>query len=557
MSIGGSLTYLRKEDTLKENETQKTPDTEEEIRKRKAERKRIILDFIKDNLANSQSHGIPKIIKEENKIVKLMWVFCVIASSIACLAIIIINVVGFYKYEVTTKIRTVHELPTTYPTVKICNKNMFTTSFGLSFIKDIIKVNNLTDIFDKSANSQWSTMNISDKTKAINEAILLSKQNAFSLSDQDKRSLSYDISDILISCSFDGRECVLTDFIWRFDRFFGSCFIFNSGFDQNGDSVPLKVNKQPGKFNGLKLLIYDGLSDDFKKIYQDYGLTIKIDNSSNQNVQWKDSIDLFSNIETNIAVERIYSYQLTSPYSNCEIDNVYPKVFESELYNLFSANQHPYKQQYCIGNTRIKKKLFTIEKNKMILFILDLCFQKLAIATCDCSDNESINFYNSLPCTTLNKIKCLENTYNNVFLNGDYISKNCKPLCPLECKKIEFKTTSSFSVFSNDIYVPNVNDTTNSSDANKMSLVKFNIYYESLAYTLINETQSIDAFILLSSIGGTFGLFLGASFLSFIEIVEVFIEAIYLYKKEKNKVTSSDNITTSETGNSDKTETLA
>jgi hypothetical protein len=190
------------------------------------------------------------------------------------------------------------------------------------------------------------------------------------------------------------------------------------------------------------------------------------------------------------------------------------------------------------------------------MIILDLCFQKLAIATCGCSDSESINFYNAPPCITLDKIRCLENVYNNIFLYGDYISNNCKQSCPLECKKLEFKATSSFSVFSNNIYVPITNDTKNASVVNRLSLVKFNIYYESLTFTLINETQYIDAFILLSSIGGTFGLFMGCSFLSFLEIIEVFIEAIYLYKKEKNKIRDSDDIKVNNTDNLKNAENL-
>jgi hypothetical protein len=102
-----------------------------------------------------------------------------------------------------------------------------------------------------------------------------------------------------------------------------------------------------------------------------------------------------------------------------------------------------------------------------------------------------------------------------VFLNGSFIDENCKARCPLECKITQFQITPSFSAFSFD------NRLDNSVIPNKMSLVKFHIFYESLTYTVITELQKVDPFVLISSIGGTFGLFLGASFLSFLEIFEI------------------------------------
>lgn len=42
---------------------------------------------------------------------------------------------------------------------------------------------------------------------------------------------------------------------------------------------------------------------------------------------------------------------------------------------------------------------------------------------------------------------------------------------------------------------------------------------------------------LLANIGGIFGFFLGISFLSFVEIIEIIAEGfIFLFKKSKNKL---------------------
>ena len=58
------------------------------------------------------------------------------------------------------------------------------------------------------------------------------------------------------------------------------------------------------------------------------------------------------------------------------------------------------------------------------------------------------------------------------------------------------------------------------------------IHYNDLKYTFINQEIKIYTFNLISNIGGILGLFLGISFLSFIEILEILVESIYiLYSK--------------------------
>ena len=73
----------------------------------------------------------------------------------------------------------------------------------------------------------------------------------------------------------------------------------------------------------------------------------------------------------------------------------------------------------------------------------------------------------------------------------------------------------------------------------KESIASININYNQLGYTQIKEAQKITAIDLATNIGGTMGLFLGLSFLSFIEIIELLIEIIFvffekIYSQKKN-----------------------
>ena len=61
------------------------------------------------------------------------------------------------------------------------------------------------------------------------------------------------------------------------------------------------------------------------------------------------------------------------------------------------------------------------------------------------------------------------------------------------------------------------------SDARNYYL-SFNIYYSDLSYAYIEESPYWDLFLLLSNIGGNLGLFVGMSFLSFVEIFELLFQ---------------------------------
>ena len=59
------------------------------------------------------------------------------------------------------------------------------------------------------------------------------------------------------------------------------------------------------------------------------------------------------------------------------------------------------------------------------------------------------------------------------------------------------------------------------------NLVAFNIFYPTLDNTVIDQIPKMDLFDFISNLGGNFVLFIGNSFLSFAEFIELFIEIIF------------------------------
>jgi predicted DNA-binding ribbon-helix-helix protein len=135
--------------------------------------------------------------------------------------------------------------------------------------------------------------------------------------------------------------------------------------------------------------------------------------------------------------------------------------------------------------------------------------------------------------------KHIDNVYSFKYLSSDFLRDVCLPLCPLECNRTEYKTSVTTSQLIGDIYVEYIRRNKNlasdfikrsiNSDTVARSVVKINLFYESLSYTLVTESPKMNSVSLLASIGGNLGLFLGVSAFSLCEIVELVIR-IYLIK---------------------------
>jgi hypothetical protein len=155
-----------------------------------------------------------------------------------------------------------------------------------------------------------------------------------------------------------------------------------------------------------------------------------------------------------------------------------------------------------------------------------LCRNLLANETsnCNCFIN-NLNEKYLIKCHDNNNdsklIKCTEDFY------ATFNIEKCAMYCPLECDsfyydiRLNTKLILTNGQITDDIYGFKTYE--------NMSKTFFGIYvyYEDLKYTLIEQNPRIELFGLISNVGGTLGLFLGFSFISILEIFEMFVEASF------------------------------
>ena len=125
--------------------------------------------------------------------------------------------------------------------------------------------------------------------------------------------------------------------------------------------------------------------------------------------------------------------------------------------------------------------------------------------------------------------KCIAKYLVNFRKNLMY--DKCNAFCPLECDSISYvinsyttklQNTGNISYLIKENY-PYYKNFTSYEEVNK-NFVAFRLFYKELKYRRINQKPKIETFKLISDIGNIFGLFLGISFLSIVEIIEILFE---------------------------------
>ena len=480
----------------------------------------LILNLTKELLYNSMAQAIIKLFQTPHVVLKLLLMVFVLTAGSMSAYLVVHSILTYLSFDVSTTTRTVYEMPTYFPTITVCNYNMFTTESAYEFLRKInADINPSVDIFNRT---QMSTLDYNTQSY-LNQLVLFSATAAIlksNYTDEDRKKLGHSWDDILIDCTYNELWCV-SDFTWTFDKMHGNCYQFNTGFNASGHRVALKQSLLGGPTLGLQLKLYSNFYKNlsmFNSFNGGHGLVLRIENASYLMNQISDEILISNGKVTSVSVQRTFKTNLPKPYSNCDLDNNAPSTISSELYKLIYHSPYEYNQELCVVQ----------------------CFQQRLYQNCNCTYSWYVSIGNSDYCTTLEELKCI-NAFLKYFYENDLIEA-CRPLCPLECNRTVYGYSMSSIDLIGDSYLDYINtkpslladfeSTPIDSATAKSSIVQLNVFYDSLTYTTNTEVAQMDIVALLANIGGTLGLFMGVSVFSVCEIIELFIE-IYFVKKRK------------------------
>jgi len=145
--------------------------------------------------------------------------------------LVIKSLLEYFEYQVITQIKIVHEIPTEFPSVTICDANPFTTKEAEHLIRNVTLNEYGSDI------ENYSYTQFDRNSSNITE---LMRMHFIRLSEDQKQALGLKKSQIW-RCIYDKKTCNTTvDLLWLFNFRWGNCYQFNSG--NNGEIKKAKSN---------------------------------------------------------------------------------------------------------------------------------------------------------------------------------------------------------------------------------------------------------------------------------------------------------------------------
>ncbi|XP_060578294.1 amiloride-sensitive sodium channel subunit beta-like isoform X2 [Ruditapes philippinarum] len=313
---------------------------------------------------------------------------------------------------------------------------------------------------------------------------------------RERAELGHNISDMLVSCTFNGRQCSANMFRLHQTAEYGNCWSIRSD----------KFNvKNSGPSGGLSLVLYLEMSEYLKGVTTGYGVRMQIHEQETYPFPYQEGHFVPASMETDVGLRMVAIHRQDGKYGDCDRGNSFNTNYEVKYSRracqIFCEISKVIEICNCFGNGAeefpgIKNSTMRPCRSKSeVLCMVDIQRQfENQVLSCTC-DN---------PCDEVHYLKATSqrqwpaDEYAMVLLEG--ICERDKDVCVTMRKDIN--------------------------DQNKINnnFLKLNIYYEDLNYENITQVPEIEVQQFLSDVGGAIGLWIGLSILSLCELVQLFVE---------------------------------
>ncbi|XP_078483018.1 acid-sensing ion channel 1C isoform X2 [Ciona intestinalis] len=407
----------------------------------------------------------------------------------------------YLSYPHVTRLDEVAAGNLTFPAVTICNLNEF--QFSKITKNDMYHVGELLGFLDK--NDSLIKPSFYDNIDSIDERLRpqmralkkriedityfknFSPRGTFSMKEFYER-VGHNLSDFLLACNYRGRFCNADNFTTVYTRY-GKCYTFNSGVKQ----PPLKTLKG-GVDNGLELLL-DTQQNEYMPVWKETdeitieaGFKVQIHVQSEPPFIHELGFGISPGFQTLVSTQEQRITFLPNPWGKCR--------------NGFDKSEHYHFPNYSISACRIS------------------CETLYVYLHCNCRMIHMPG--KERYCTPEEYKTCADKALDFLVMTDDQLCV-CETPCEvirynLEMSTLQLPSTQASSYLAYKYQV--------SEDYVRKNFAKLNIFFEALNYETIEQKVAYEIPGLFGDIGGQMGLFIGASILTILELVDYFYEVV-------------------------------
>ncbi|XP_052090811.1 amiloride-sensitive sodium channel subunit beta-like [Mytilus californianus] len=322
---------------------------------------------------------------------------------------------------------------------------------------------------------------------------------------EEKKEFGHQLKNMLLDCQFNGRNCDATiKDVVTYE--YGNCFTIQSSKFVAGSTGPR---------SGMVLTINLENHEAVEYLTEGFGMRMVIHEPKSFPLPMEEGMTISGGYETSIGLIMTRIERKGQPYGTC----VDPKEYFKQYGIRFS-------KQACIQQ----------------------CWENMAYARCGCqvgnvhteisrfNGQKEVKVETPKGCFTETEKKCSIDARRDLLSD---IERYCE--CPQPCLENSYTSTFSGRIWPHQTKLNELTDqacgtydlnhTTwydymcalKTLDSIRNNFVKVNIYFEDLNYEVISEEPLYDATQLISDVGGSLGLCLGASLLCICEVFEALV----------------------------------
>ncbi|KAF7711267.1 hypothetical protein HF521_000278 [Silurus meridionalis] len=355
----------------------------------------------------------------------------------------------------------------TFPAITLCNVNRF--RFSALTDADIYHLANLTGLPPKSRGGhrpgelQYPPPDMLDIFQRT----------------------GHQIDDMLKSCNFSGQNCSVNDFRVVYTRY-GKCYTFN------GNKTLPKRTRQGGMGNGLELML-DIQQDEYLPIWRETnettleaGIRVQIHSQNEPPYIHELGFGVSPGFQTFVSCQEQRLSYLPQPWGNCRASSE-PVIPGYDTYSVSACRLH--------------------------------CESVHVQRECNC---RMIHMPGTADICTPSKVKCVDRALALLEISaGDPCV--CETPCNVtrygkELSMVKIPSKGSARYLSRKYH--------KTEEYIRDNFLVLDVYFEALNYETIEQKKAYDIAGLLGDIGGQMGLFIGASVLTILEILDYIYEVI-------------------------------
>ncbi|XP_068091360.1 acid-sensing ion channel 1C-like isoform X2 [Hyperolius riggenbachi] len=453
--------------------------------------------------SNSTLHGISHIFLPGGVTPRRVFWACAFLVSLICFLFQVADRINYYsEYHHVTTLDVQESQLMTFPAVTICNYNRFRASKlngnDLFWMKELLGM-------DK---------NLEEVKRALGIEAHKSTNKFDMLEFLDRTGHSMD--EMILDCTYRKIPCEARNFSVVYTRY-GKCYTFNSG----KEGFDLLYTLKGGTGNGLELML-DIQQDEYLPVFGETEETaieagVKVQIHSQDEPPFIDQFGfgVAPGFQTFVSCQQQQLTYLPPPWGDCK-----SSPFESSYF-----------KNYSITACRIE------------------CETRYVLKECSCRMAHMPG--TERVCSPVEYLDCAEIQLEHI----DRMAEQDEKVCPCEtpCSLTRYGKELSMVRFPSKASSKYLAKKYNKTEEYIVeNILVLNIFFEALTYESIEQKKAYEMVGLLGDIGGLMCLFIGASILTILEIMDYLYEvirdkAVAHLKKRKKSQSKEENIVVNST----------